>query len=246
MSRLSRYHDRMSFEDIASAWAAELADQPNAPSASEILGELLSAFLRGEFGIGEQSRVTMPVGSTLIEIEEQGQIFWTAVFPTEHQMVTRDDIREGIRQSKQWRGSPVVKASFEELAEIPIESFMSSGLAEAIKLFHIKFKDFDDLRKRIRRPTPAFWQGPASSHDREQQRRESRKRDRAIQNKANEIWQENKNYLKQDVAKAIASLNLFLDSRASDPTPLSADRITRIIRKPQTVRKHQKAKGDIH
>ena len=160
MSKLSRHYDDMSFGDIATAWAAELADQPNAPSASDIRGELLSAFLRGEFGIDEQSRVTMPLvgGEIVLGLPKP---FKKTDFPAPHQMMTRDDFREGMRQSERWRGSPVVEASFEELAEIPIESYMATSLAQAIKLCHISFEDFDALRMKLGLAPVSFWVGSA-------------------------------------------------------------------------------------
>ena len=185
----------MSFPDIATGWAAELASQPNPPSYFDILRELYAAIMRGMFEDEKGSRVTMPlVGGETIkgqnELRERScsqslraipflkvstpfddriqilpcskvKTFKKTDLPAPYQVVTRDDMRDGIRQCKEWRTLPIAEAPFEDLAEIPIERLMESGLGEAIRLCHISFADFDALRKSLGREPPLFWKGSA-------------------------------------------------------------------------------------
>ena len=108
---------------------------------------------------------------------------------------------------------------------------------------------------------PIFWQGSANSTARDvpndgairteqkaktNDERKAKKsvkptadRDRKIQAAADKFWREDENYLKADVAKAIAKTEKFFDKRTSGKEPLTAERITTIIRSPNFIRKQR-------
>lgn len=180
---MSRYRNRMSFGEIADKWAAELSGQPNAPSVNEILQALLVAFLCGKFGDEDESRVTMPLvgGET---IKGRHFRYQNDRLKPPHQAITRDDFRDGLRQTalQKW-----AVADFKDLAALPIDRVLDSLLGEGVKLYHIEFADFDAVREYLGFEPPNFWigdvAGVVSSHPQEiiepesASRRERRKRE---------------------------------------------------------------------